>query len=83
MPFLPVLPHADFAIVMGSVRRSDTVIVGVGRILATSIVIELVATVPRLNLMIFKRLVSPSLDGRGSGSEECSKEYHLFLSMYN
>ena len=43
MPFLLVLPHADFAIVMDSVRRSHRVIVGVGRRFATSIVIELVA----------------------------------------
>ena len=32
--------------------------------------------------MILKSLVSPSLDGRGSGSEECSKEYHLCRPIF-
>ena len=82
MDFLLVLPNGDFAKVMDSVRRSHRIIVGVGGRLATSIVIELIATVLRLKLMILNSLVPSSLEGRGSRSEECSKQDQLCCPVF-
>ena len=82
MNFLLVLPDADFTEVVDSIRRPHWIIVGVGGRLATSIIVELIATVSRLKLGVWNILVTPSQGGWRSRSEKGSEEDKLCCPVF-